>query len=51
MAWEAVVRGLAEPVAASRISPKPGHADVYHALMRRYTDCEAQALGLTSKLA
>jgi xylulokinase len=46
MSWETVVRGLAEPVATSRISPKPGRPEIYRALIRRYADCEAQALGL-----
>ena len=46
-----VVRGLAEPVTASRISPKPGRADLYRDLMRRYAECEAHALGLLPKLA
>jgi xylulokinase len=51
VSWETVVRGLAEPIAASRISPKPGRVDTYRDLMRRYADCEAQALGLTPKPA
>jgi xylulokinase len=49
--WETVVRGLAEPVAASRISPKSGRPDIYQALKQRYADCEAQALGLAPKPA
>jgi xylulokinase len=45
MPWEAVVRGLAEPVEASRISPKPGRAETYRDLMQLYARCEAHALG------
>ena len=51
VSWESVVRGLAEPVSASRISPKAGRADLYRDLMRRYAECEAQAIGLLPKLA
>ena len=51
VSWESVVRGLAEPVSASRISPKAGRADLYRDLMRRYAECEAHALGLLPKLA
>jgi xylulokinase len=43
--WEEVVRGLAEPVAASRIAPRLGHDVIYRELMRVYTACEAHALG------
>jgi xylulokinase len=45
--WDSVVRGLAEPVPDSRIAPRPGRADLYRALMRRYAECETQALRLT----
>jgi xylulokinase len=49
--WEMVVRGLAEPMEASRISPKPGRREIYRDLRRRYADCESQALGLMPKPA
>jgi xylulokinase len=45
VSWEEVVRGLAEPLAASRISPRPDAAAVYRALMKVYAECEAHALG------
>jgi xylulokinase len=46
MPWEEAVRMLAEPVAASRISPAPNHAAIYPELMRVYAACEAHALGM-----
>lgn len=51
MSWESVVRGLAEPIAASRISPQPGRAEIYRDGMRVYAECEARALGLAPKPA
>ena len=44
-AWEDVVRGLAEPVAASRIRPDPAHTATYRELRQTYAACEAHALG------
>jgi xylulokinase len=46
IAWEEAVRGLAEPIAATRISPAPQHAAIYPELMRVYAACEAHALGI-----
>jgi xylulokinase len=45
IAWEDVVRGLAEPVAASRLRPDPARHEVYRRLMPVYEACEAHALG------
>jgi xylulokinase len=44
--WEDILRGLAEPDAASRIVPRRHHTELYAQLMRVYQACEAHALGL-----
>jgi sugar (pentulose or hexulose) kinase len=43
--WEQVIKGLVEPVAASRIEPRPDAHAVYIDLMRAHAACEAHALG------
>lgn len=45
IAWDAVVRGVAEPVAATRIRPDAVARAVYRELMPVYDACEAHALG------
>jgi xylulokinase len=44
--WEQVIEGLVEPVAASRIEPRPAAHAVYLELMKTHAACEAHALGL-----
>ena len=44
-AWEEVVRGLAEPIAASRIAPDAARLATYRDLIGIYAACEAHALG------
>jgi hypothetical protein len=39
-----VLRGLVEPVAASRLQPRPDAQRTYQELMARHAECEAQAL-------
>ena len=43
--WDDVVRGVAEPVAASRVAPNPEATRVYAALRPRYADFERHMLG------
>jgi xylulokinase len=43
--WDEVVAGFVEPVAASRLRPRPGARAVYDELMRVHAACEAHALG------
>jgi xylulokinase len=43
--WEQVIEGLVEPVAASRIEPRPAAHAVYLELMKVHAACEAHALG------
>lgn len=43
LAWPDIVRGIAEPLASSRISPRPPHVAVYRDLRRRYAEFEARA--------
>jgi xylulokinase len=43
--WEDILRGLAEPVPASRIAPRRHHTDLYAEVKRVYQACEAHALG------
>jgi xylulokinase len=43
--WEQVIAGLVEPVAASRIEPRPAAHAVYLELMKVHAACEAHALG------
>jgi xylulokinase len=44
MAWDDVVRGLAEPVASTRIRPDPRSHAIYRELMPIYAAREAEAL-------
>jgi xylulokinase len=44
-AWDDIVKGLAEPVAASRLSPRPEYRGLYDELMALHGACEAHALG------
>ncbi len=43
--WDEVIAGFVEPVAASRLRPRPGARAVYDELMRLHAACEAHALG------
>ena len=43
--WEDVVRGFAEPVATTRLSPDSRRHEFYRELMKAYAACEAHALG------
>jgi xylulokinase len=43
--WEDVVRGFAEPVAQTRLTPDASRHDFYRKLIRVYAACEAHALG------
>ena len=43
--WADVVRGIAEPVAATRIRPDPDRHAMYNELMRVHAACESHALG------
>jgi sugar (pentulose or hexulose) kinase len=45
IAWEEVVRGFAEPLAASRIRPVRAHVDVYARVEPLHAACEAHARG------
>jgi xylulokinase len=42
--WEAVVAGLTDPLAGSRVSPDPAAARVYQDAERRHAEFEAEAL-------
>lgn len=43
VSWEEVVAGLVEPVAASRLQPRPGVLAVYQQLMEEHERCESEA--------
>ena len=43
--WDDVIRGVVEPVAESRLRPRPEAQRVYQELMRVHAECEAEALG------
>jgi xylulokinase len=45
IAWADVVRGLAEPMASTRLRPDSSRHGLYRQLMTVYTACEAHALG------
>ena len=45
LSWEDIVAGLAEPVAASRLSPRPAVRPLYADLRDVHRACEAHALG------
>jgi xylulokinase len=40
LAWDDVVKGLTEPVAAARVQPDPERHLMYGGLMRMYAECE-----------
>ena len=42
--WDDVIRGVAEPMASSRVRPDPSHGQAYRELMQAYAACEADAL-------
>lgn len=42
--WSDIVRGFAEPVAASRVARDPATAGVYREFLKRYEACEQHAL-------
>ena len=44
-AWEDIVKGLAEPVAESRLRPRQEYRALYDELMQVHAACEAHALG------
>jgi xylulokinase len=46
VSWEEVLPGLVEPVAASRLRPRPDAHRTYQELMARHAECEAQALAV-----
>jgi xylulokinase len=48
VSWSDVVRGLAEPLASSRLRPDPGRHAMYAQLMNVYATCEAFAQGKAS---
>jgi xylulokinase len=43
--WDEVIRGLVEPVASSKLTPRAEAHEVYEKLMPVHAACEAQALG------
>jgi xylulokinase len=43
--WEKVIAGLVEPVASSRIEPRPAARAIYEELLPLHGACEAHALG------
>ena len=43
--WRDVVRGFAEPIASSKITPDPARHHMYERLSEAYAACEAFALG------
>jgi xylulokinase len=45
VSWDEIVHGLADPIAASRITAKPAAAPVYRKMKGIYAACEAHALG------
>jgi xylulokinase len=44
MSWDAVVRGVAEPLASSRVAPDAARHAIYHDFMRAYAAREVEAL-------
>jgi xylulokinase len=44
LSWDEVVRGIAEPVASSRLQPDPARHSVYREFMQTYAAREAEAL-------
>jgi xylulokinase len=44
VAWDEVIRGIVEPVAASRLRPRAEAHRTYRELMRVHAECEARAL-------
>jgi xylulokinase len=45
VSWEEIVHGLADPVAASRITPSAAAVATYRNMKQVYAACEAHALG------
>jgi xylulokinase len=45
VSWDYLLRGLVEPVAASRLQPRPEARQAYEELLRAHAACEAHALG------
>ena len=45
VAWEEIVRGVAEPIATSRLQPDSARHAMYRELTGIYGRCEAHALG------
>ena len=43
--WDEVIRGLVEPIASSRLRPRPAAHEVYRQLLPVHAACEAHALG------
>jgi xylulokinase len=49
VAWPDIVRGLAEPVAGSRVEPAPGTDGVYTSLLKSYADFERAEAGAADR--
>jgi xylulokinase len=49
VSWDDVVRGLAEPVKSSLVSPHASNPAMYGELIRRYSECEVLALATTEE--
>jgi hypothetical protein len=45
ISWDDVVKGVAEPVAATRVQPDPDRHLMYGGLMRMYAECEERSVG------
>ncbi|MEO7270512.1 MAG: FGGY-family carbohydrate kinase [Vicinamibacterales bacterium] len=45
VSWDEIVHGLADPIAASRITPRPAATAIYRTMRALYAACEAHALG------
>jgi xylulokinase len=46
--WDAVIAGLVEPKAGSRLRPLPEAREVYRDLLRVHGVCEAKAIGMAA---
>ncbi len=49
VSWEEAIAGLVEPIAASRLRPRPAVHRMYQELKRVHAACEAEALGRVGK--
>ena len=49
VSWDEVIRGIVEPIAASRLRPRPDVQAVYKELMQIHAGCEAQALSTSTE--